>query len=406
MGAGASGLDGPDRRVIYGLLAAILALGGAVVGLLNWIRPIPSPFFVPIRVGAYQDRQIPFLPYAGNDAAALGRGYFARTVGLGFPDQEKAVIAATLAGLGERRERDAVVVLVTANARVADDGSVAILPADADPAVPQTWLPLRDVLTAVRDCPASHKLLILDIMRPLGPSRMGVLLDDVPARIPDELKAVADPRRLVLSACGPGQVSWASEEMGRSIFGYYLEEGLRGWADDTDGRDGLVCAVELGRFVADRVARWVRLNRGAVQVPAWSGSGEDFPLVAMAHSRPRPHLAVPKPPAYPGWLREAWARRDLWRKAGDDNLLPRAYLKAEAGVLEAEAEWRGGLTEARTRNALDDRLAAAQAQFDQARPTGRPEPRSLAMASAFGAAPDPAVSKALSDLLAKRSTLR
>src|SRR5262249_45745114 len=83
---------------------------------------------------------------------------------------------------------------------------------------------------------ARHKLLVLDIAWPLADARLGLLADDASARLEDELNAVADPHRLVLCSCAPGQVALASEDLGRTVFGYYFEEGLRGWAGPASSR--------------------------------------------------------------------------------------------------------------------------------------------------------------------------
>src|SRR5256885_5892775 len=42
------------------------------------------------------------------------------------------------------------------------------------------------------------------------------------------------PNLLVLCASDEDQRSWVSDEWQRSVFGYYLVEGLRGGADDKD----------------------------------------------------------------------------------------------------------------------------------------------------------------------------
>src|SRR5207244_6082355 len=118
--------------------------------------------------------------------------------------------------------------------------------------------------------PAGHKLLILDTMRPLADPRLGVLTNDVASRISQELKAVEDPLRMALLSCSPGQVSLVSEDLGQSVFGYYLEEGLRGWAQgwNAEGKShGQVSARELAEFVKRRVDRWAERNRRTRPTP-------------------------------------------------------------------------------------------------------------------------------------------
>src|SRR5258706_69282 len=74
------------------------------------------------------------------------------------------------------------------------------------------------------------QLLVLDIFNPPGLPRPENHDQDIASALAVELDGVPDPRRLVLSACSPGQVALVSDELGRSVFSYYLEEGLRGYA--------------------------------------------------------------------------------------------------------------------------------------------------------------------------------
>src|SRR5439155_64864 len=140
--------------------------------------------------------------------------------------------------------------------------------------IPNTRLSLRDVLKSIEECPSRHKLLILDLVRPVADARLGILSEDVAAGIEKELTDVPDDNRLVLCACSPGQVSLSSEAAGRSIFNYYVEEGLRGWADGygpRGRRDGRVTVTELAEFVKVRVDRWAQRNRNARQTPVLYG---------------------------------------------------------------------------------------------------------------------------------------
>src|SRR5205085_1754531 len=122
---------------------------------------------------------------------------------------------------------------------------------------------------------ARRQLLVLDFMAPATDPRLG-LPDDAAADVQADLDAVPDDRRLVLCAASPYQTTLASPEMGRTVFGWYFEQGLRGWADGygPDGRrDGQVTATELAEFVRARVARWAWRNRQTRQLPVLLGNG-------------------------------------------------------------------------------------------------------------------------------------
>jgi hypothetical protein len=84
-------------------------------------------------------------------------------------------------------------------------------------------------------------------------------LDGLNARIKDQ------DNLLVLSASGPDQRSWASEEWQQTIFTHFVLEGLKG-AADTDHSDN-VSALELFEYVRDKAKAWARDNRAALQKP-------------------------------------------------------------------------------------------------------------------------------------------
>src|SRR2546425_1280015 len=81
------------------------------------------------------------------------------------------------------------------------------LPADARIDDPKSWYKFSEILQNLRDCPSEHKLLILDIMRPLINSRLGLVAGDVAERVQAVVQAAEDKDLLVLTACSPGQVS-------------------------------------------------------------------------------------------------------------------------------------------------------------------------------------------------------
>lgn len=436
------------RRVIFTLQAAIMALAGAIVGMLSFISPAPRPRLIPLFVARHTTDRLPSPPMARNDLRNLdGRWYFA---GL-LPSARRKPTPASRTGQEFRSEltrlsrspldrRAAVVVYVRANAAVlpaaggagkstapgkgsgaaaaAAGPRVFILPADADSADPreadeipptEAWVPLGEVLDALAECRARQKLLVLDL-NPLTLPRAGALDGDVAAAVRAELKELDNLPKgkerypLVLTSCGPGETPLASDDLGRSAFGYYMEEALRGWADGVGGvADGTVTVKELAAFVSARVDQWARSNRGARQQPALyqTGAGRDFPLVILDRGRPRPHLTLPRgreldpaKPAvpFPAWLERAWAERDRWRAEGHALLAPRAFRAMEAHLLRAEEDWRHGDDPATVEKALRARIDGLKAEWAVALGTPRPNGfRSLALAASLGVAPEPAL---------------
>jgi hypothetical protein len=403
------------RRRVFALQAAIMALVGAIVGMLYWIRPIPAPRLVPIWAGRPESRALTPLPMAEADLRAFEglRSFTLRE--RAAPGEDRIRLVGDLDELKSIRNVP-VVVYLRAYARInvlpasqgepggVAPGQVMILPADADPVNPGKWVALRSALKALADCRSRNKLLLLDLAPPPADPSLDLLGLGFAGQIDEELKAVADPTRLTLTACSPGEVALASDDLGRSVFSFYLEEGLRGWADvDATGyrRDGIVSAADLAGFVSAHVDRWARQNRRARQRPVLYESGRrvsplaigdlDFPLTVLSRGRPGPHLTAAKPRAYPDWLGHGWRRLDHWRRGGSDRLAPWGFRRVEAALLWAEQAWRAGSDSARVRASLDADLSAFVTHQEKLRASPRPEPHSLAALTASGARPDPAL---------------
>jgi hypothetical protein len=417
-GAGHRPQKSGKSRQIFTILAVMLALIGIVAGFLYLLRPSAKPYFVPIFITEYKQRQIPVNSQAEHDRQALADGNYFENQST-FGSQEKDQLVKVLAKLNERKPSDALILYVCAFARASEKGEVLLLPGDFNSDYPQSAVPLRDALQMVRECPASHKLVILDTMRPLADPRLGVLTDDIASRIAEELKSVEDPHRMVLLSCSPGQVSMASEDLGRSVFGYYVEEGLRGWADGTNSeekRDGHVSARELAEFVKRRVDRWTEHNLDTRQTPLLlpKDSKEDFLITALEHGKPQPELPAPELPEYPELLKKAWKIRDEAWDDGAYQLAPRAFRELEAALIRAEMQWRGGMDLERLKKDLEGGqgpLDRFQDQLKQVRElflgSSRPltEVRSLTLAQALGEKPDPAVMAAVKEITAKANDL-
>jgi hypothetical protein len=393
------------RRTIFKLLATMLALAGIFLAILFAIRRTPKPDFVAITADEYKDLHIPVNAWSEQDREALVRGgYFDGAVTSTATSQELREIRAELDNL--KTKKKALVLYLCAHVLCDDKGTLCLLPGDADIDNPETWLPLSKILQSLRECPAPHKLLLLDVMRPLAGPRLGVLVDDVAERVETVLREVPDDKRVVLCACSPGQVALASEELGQSVFGYYLKEGLRGWADGwVDGKqDRLVSVQELARFVTARVDRWARENRGVRQTPVLVPSDGDFILVEVnrdnlkppepsAPPEPEPETDKDKaakekapPSPYPAWLRAAWQERDQWWDDQSYRDAPLVFRNLEETILRYEKLWRGGRKDEILTPKLANQLEELRQQRNQARTRiPRPDtPASLALAAGLG----------------------
>jgi hypothetical protein len=321
---------GDDRRArrkggrrLFVPLLLLLALLGAAVAWLYLIKPPPTPYFLTMPVREYKFQQFA-NPLAQRDGMALRR-HFAGSPST-YDKQAKELLLQELGGLHKKDDRP-VIVHVSALAVGREDG-VYVLPADARPGATSTWLPLREVLTKLADCPAPHRLLILDVRQPLADPRLGIVDEDVAGAVIQEVEK-ANPPFLVWCPCSAGQVPLTCDEAALSVFAYYLNRELQHLGERR------LAIKELAARVGARVDRWAQENRSARQTPVLLGRGEDFTLVTTQPSEdlPEPDLAYPK------WLASRWAERDAWAAGAGRETAPAALRRLEAILLWAEAHW-------------------------------------------------------------------
>jgi hypothetical protein len=400
---GASSAARRRRRTLIILLAACSAVAGAILGWLFLLRGFTEPYFLTIPFTEYLEPALPVNAWAAQDSQALRAHFSHAHRQANF--QEGHQLADALATL--RTEKRPVVVHLRAHA-VARDGQVLLLPGDARLGELEVkGIPLENVLQAIRQSPGDDRLLLLDVMRPLAEPSLGILADDTAAQVDAllerELAKPNAPPLWVLSASGPGQVSLVSEELGLSVFGHYLNEGLHGRADGQNPKqeeDGRVSVQELARFVEKHVSHWARQNRGADQRPVLRGGGRDFHLVSLSRRRPPP----PEPPSfepYPDWLLAGWELRDRWWRDGDYLSAPQAVLRLEAALLRAEQRWRGGVSieDVKPQLGADQRRLTDYADAGRLPPVANP---SLAWAHQNDEVPDSALLGELRKLLEHR----
>jgi hypothetical protein len=392
-------------------LAGMLALTGALAALVLLPSRWQEPFFLTLPITEYKERLYPVNFLVERDDDGLRQHFPASGQrSRAYESQEKELLLKELAALKNRKDH-ALVVYLSALAR-SKQGQVYLLPGDAHPDRPDTWLPLEDILVAVERCPTRHKLLILDA-RPFADPRLGVLANDVADRVQDALEkreAAGELPFLVLCSCSRGQVPLIWEEKQRSAFGYFLDEGLRGLANGYNPehkQNQRVSVHELAEFARERVDRWAWRNRNAHQTPQLFGKADDFDLTVLEHGQPKEESTDPEPAAYPDWLRDGWRLRDHWWTDGSFRAAPRVFRQLEASLLRGEQRWRGdmGPDPERIKQTLEADLREFKRQLQQAQSVRRPEPRSLAQAVARGRQADPKVVDALKDLLAKLGEL-
>ncbi len=376
--------------VLAGLFLALLAF---VIIWLLLIKPPPAmPYFLSIHIGEHDNRQYPILPFTKHDGELLARHFPKK------PQPEtktKELLRKELAGLADKTEP--LIFTITALA-LAREGKIYLIPGDADPADESTWLDLREVLVAVKECPAEHKLLILELAHPLADARLGVLTDRV-AETLEEVVNNEKPPFFVLCPCSAGQYALTSEILQGSVLAYYLDQGLQGNADTK--KDLRITVKELFAFLEARVDRWAQQNRALRQKPRLLGNGADFVVATLNKNTPgeekRPDLE-----AYPERLQKGWKTRDQWSDDEAYVRAPRLLRKLEANLMRQEKLTRGGAVQKGDVDSLDEDLARLDRQLKNAAARHPVPPRSLALAlMQTGAKDNPELVDGVLDILGR-----
>ncbi len=384
-------------RLNRGKLAALVAVVAVTVAFVAagflWLRPAPNPIVLHVGYPFYQERPLAPPPFFRQDRNALV------DVKL-FPRR-----LAHLSQLDSVEGQDTALVVLSAHARLDDQGRVLVIPPEEALSSIGSQRTLSEFLKAVAVAPGKRRLVILDLFWPTGDAYVPEPGPDVVARIQQELEQVPDPRRLVLLPCSPGQTPLASPELGRSVFGHYLIEGLAGWANYEDqpaDQQGVVWAKGLARYLQTRVDRWAQLNRGQRQTPMLLGDAEDFALRSLNRGRPLPHRELAATPPYPQiGLKLAWETRDRWQADRAHSITPWLHRMLETVALETERAWINGGDEAALTERLHQDLNRLEKLRTQLQPTIRPDTLSLAQVQATGFKPDEKVAADLKEMLRK-----
>jgi hypothetical protein len=368
----------PRQRKALFLAGIILALVGVLVALLLWLRPVPRPQFAAFVIDEYSDARIPPVAWAEQDRKALDSlGWGGKNT---FTSQARNLLVRELNNLGKTMSSSTpLVIYLRAYAAVTEDGVVALLPADARLDDSSTWLPVTDVLDILHECKVPRRLLILDLAQSWLDPRFGVLGHEIAERLQPLLQTAVgkDENLQILCACSPGQVSLASEEMGQSVFVYYLMRGLLGKADGIRPNtrpDGIITVRELADYVTTQVDRWAWNNRGIRQTPVFINPREDFPLTAI--DKDRSPSTAPLGAEYPEELSRGWKMRDDWWNAVP-RTPPEVYRQLEAALLRAEGEWRGGRPLERVAEKLNGVISELEGKRRTATGPEREKPHTL-----------------------------
>jgi hypothetical protein len=240
--------------------------------------------------------------------------------------------------------------------------------------VPENRIRLDAIIQRLGKLPASkHKLLILDCTAISSHWPLGILANDFARELEKLDQQIADvPNLVVLSASAPDQRSWSSPQWRQSIFGHYLNEGLRGAAGDEDG-DKRSSVLDLHHYLLANVENWVWSNRQAWQTPVLlpnAGLGEERARqIDLSFVRPYEPPDPEKTPVFqpPPELLDAWKaqQRMIQQLPPPSSFAPQLWRQYQDSLLRYEELLRSGALASAT--TMHNRLADLAQALDRAR---------------------------------------
>lgn len=356
-----SGAAGPAisirSRWLRGLLSffsALIALASmALFVFLLFVPGCTQTQYALLAPAPYSDGGMPPHPFAQQDREDFRAGF--PGINLADPLAQPASTAATPAG---GSSRGTLVLYVTALAGQTSDG-VVIYSVDSGPDEPDGYLPLGRLWDYLHSLPPDQKkILALDLARGPVDWRWGQLnrpvLGSSSSRgesngiVREALTSI--PNLAVLTSAAPGELSWTSPILARSVFAEFLIRGLSGEADGVAGQpmDRRVTLDELHQFVLTRTHHWVSQNRDLRgQHPQLLISPEQRQtLLAAVVTEVRSQTAPPPREASRSadgarlrQLEAVWDLRDKWSAKDPGQWHPLGWRRFQEHLRRAE-QWR------------------------------------------------------------------
>ena len=256
-------------------------------------------YAVLIGVEAYDPSVLGPLKFTEDDAIELGQslselGFKTKVmtgqsrISTGKPSSPKKILRILKTQMNNCADGDTIVISLSGHGfqyesdEPDDDGvrETYFCPEDADPNDKSTLLPLNDVITLLRQCKASRKLMLIDACRNEFSATTGA--KKAAARL--KLASVHEIRRTipggmtVLYSSSQNQVSFEDENLEHSVFSYFVIKYLKGNAESRYYDGEKYTLDELIRYVRKKTNEHVADNNisSAGQTPVFSGTGTDW----------------------------------------------------------------------------------------------------------------------------------
>ena len=279
------------RRFIRLIILLLLVSTVLIWGYRLLFSSRHKPLLIVGGASLYKLPAIPANDFAGNDLRLLLQTPHFETESVGS-NGGLITKTAELANLFEDRlsainHRCLVVYL---SVQAASDSTGAYLIGPDSTGKPEQGYPIDRALQQLARCPASSKLLVLDVARHPTNVELGQLGNDFVCYLRRAFKRLGTQKSAnlaVLCAANDGQIAWSSPSLRHSVFGLCTAYCFHGGPDADRVREGgnnnrVLSVAEYARFARDRVAAWALQQRHAVQSPVFLLKGKDFPVVSVA----------------------------------------------------------------------------------------------------------------------------
>ena len=357
-------------RAVLSLLSALVAF--AAIALFIFLVFVPGcsqTRFAVLAPAPYSDSGLPPHPFAQQDGEHF-RTHFAAENLSELLGQSQPVAGAKAApnGGGATKSgaasRSVLLLYVTALAGRTDNG-VVLYSIDSGPDEPEGYLPLDQLWEFLGKLPREQKkILAIDLAR--GPvdwrwgqfvrPELGAVADrpDVTGGLNGALSTI--PNLAIVTSAAPGEVSWSSPSLSRSVFAHFLIRAIAGEADGSGSRtrDRRVTLAEVHDFVLTHTNHWVSQNRDLrgqhPQLLMVSETREQLLGTVVAEVRGKvspPPLDAVKPVegAQLRQLEDLWEARDKWSVREPEQWHPLGWRQFLEHLRRAEQWWLAGQKE-------------------------------------------------------------
>ena len=276
------GKSKPRWKKRLAILSVFLLLAAGVWLFFNLlIQPIrhPNTFLLLARSDNLKSWSVAPIHFADDDL----RNFLSVEPALAQQSQEtfaepiELVANGEISGIQNRlneldiSSKDVLILFVAAHGLVIDQEACLVSQGFDPGAKGAGTFSVKSLLRTVSQSSAKTKLLILDSGQQPVDSRLGVIAKQFPSLLRDAVATLDEKDVWVLSSNDTGQRALVSESDRRSVFSYFVQQGLMGHADANQNR--VISIDELFDYVRDHVSRYTSLyTDGPTQTPILVGS--------------------------------------------------------------------------------------------------------------------------------------